>query len=100
MSTLDELGREAALALDGERVPTDRRSHVYSVDLRYQGQNYEINVALSQAMLDMLAAGDIQAIVDRFNAQHRSEEHTSALPSLMRISYAVFCLKKKNTNTH
>src|SRR3546814_6750953 len=27
----------------------------------------------------------------------RSEEHTSELPYLMRISYAVFCLKKKNT---
>src|SRR3546814_1662065 len=30
----------------------------------------------------------------------RSEEHTSELPSLMRISYAVFCLKKKNTHKH
>src|SRR3546814_5170068 len=30
---------------------------------------------------------------------NRSEEHTSELQSLMRISYAVFCLKKKNTNT-
>src|SRR3546814_8866722 len=29
-------------------------------------------------------------------ANPRSEEHTSELPSLMRISYAVFCLKKKN----
>src|SRR3546814_4266930 len=29
---------------------------------------------------------------------HRSEEHTSELPSLMRTSYAVFCLKKKNNN--
>src|SRR3546814_3190148 len=29
----------------------------------------------------------------------RSEEHTSELQSLMRISYAVFCLKKKNTIT-
>src|SRR3546814_3080620 len=29
----------------------------------------------------------------------RSEEHTSELQSLMRISYAVFCLKNKNTNT-
>src|SRR3546814_10171335 len=28
--------------------------------------------------------------------KERSEEHTSELPSLMRISYAVFCLKKKN----
>src|SRR3546814_4547226 len=30
--------------------------------------------------------------------RHRSEEHTSELQSLMRSSYAVFCLKKKNTN--
>src|SRR3546814_8988488 len=30
---------------------------------------------------------------------HRSEEHTSELQSLMRISYAVFCLKKKNDTT-
>src|SRR3546814_8201536 len=33
---------------------------------------------------------------DSFN---RSEEHTSELQSLMRISYAVFCLKKKKQNT-
>src|SRR3546814_4793896 len=34
------------------------------------------------------------------NARKRSEEHTSELQSLMRISYAVFCLKKKkNTKT-
>src|SRR3546814_1865297 len=30
----------------------------------------------------------------------RSEEHTSELQSLMRISYAVFCLKKKNRKEH
>src|SRR3546814_6830400 len=30
----------------------------------------------------------------------RSEEHTSELQSLMRISYAVFCLKNKNTKLH
>src|SRR3546814_7069665 len=30
----------------------------------------------------------------------RSEEHTSELQSLMRISYAVFCLKKKNNTQH
>src|SRR3546814_5755882 len=32
-------------------------------------------------------------------ASRRSEEHTSELQSLMRISYAVFCLKKKHTKT-
>src|SRR3546814_4930945 len=31
--------------------------------------------------------------------RQRSEEHTSELQSLMRISYDVFCLKKKNRNT-
>src|SRR3546814_9227026 len=42
------------------------------------------------------------AVIARAEAaadQHRSEEHTSELQSLMRISYAVFCLKKKK-NTH
>src|SRR3546814_1384769 len=35
----------------------------------------------------------------RFLPPNRSEEHTSELQSLMRISYAVFCLKKKKTIT-
>src|SRR3546814_951309 len=36
---------------------------------------------------------------EQFNTKVlRSEEHTSELQSLMRISYAVFCLKKKNNN--
>src|SRR3546814_1759783 len=36
---------------------------------------------------------------DADQGPHRSEEHTSELQSLMRISYAVFCLKKKTTHT-
>src|SRR3546814_16932724 len=36
-------------------------------------------------------------VVLQVDDQVRSEEHTSELQSLMRISYAVFCLKKKNT---
>src|SRR3546814_6858426 len=35
-------------------------------------------------------------ITEHYRAMLRSEEHTSELQSLMRISYAVFCLKKKN----
>src|SRR3546814_1521843 len=47
--------------------------------------------------------GEVGQIVQRpFAAlaqrHHRSEEHTSELQSLMRISYAVFCLKKKKSN--
>src|SRR3546814_1204094 len=36
----------------------------------------------------------------RLRSTLRSEEHTSELQSLMRISYAVFCLKKKTHNTY
>src|SRR3546814_2064208 len=50
------------------------------------------------AMSDMVLL-DLDRIVDPVRAQWiqlaRSEEHTSELQSLMRISYAVFCLKKK-----
>src|SRR3546814_4674400 len=41
----------------------------------------------------------VVAIVS-LNPIHRSEEHTSELQSLMRISYAVFCLKKKKHQAH
>src|SRR3546814_10086973 len=47
------------------------------------------------AYLDQLAERERCADFDRFSARFRSEEHTSELQSLMRISYAVFCLKKK-----
>src|SRR3546814_2514243 len=49
-----------------------------------EAQLYGVNTALVQARA-ALGAGELV----------RSEEHTSELPSLMRISYAVFCLKKK-----
>src|SRR3546814_7683184 len=42
---------------------------------------------------------DVQGIAPAQCATGRSEEHTSELQSLMRISYAVFCLKKKKTTT-
>src|SRR3546814_2304715 len=47
---------------------------------------------------DLVAAGDMAVLVahrGRAVGGERSEEHTSELQSLMRISYAVFCLKKK-----
>src|SRR3546814_5161421 len=45
-----------------------------------------------QAQLD-----HVIAVVKHKTIRERSEEHTSELQSLMRISYAVFCLKKKTT---
>src|SRR3546814_1543265 len=59
--------------------------------------------ALIDHSLDRIAAAGIGHVVvnvhylaDALEAHLRSEEHTSELQSLMRISYAVFCLKKKN----
>src|SRR3546814_959152 len=49
-------------------------------------------VALARAV-GYYSAGTVELIV-------RSEEHTSELQSLMRISYAVFCLKNKNNQQH
>src|SRR3546814_8750414 len=63
----------------------------------------ESSITLQQRLFDGFEAG---ATVEREMArvesaanrvmENRSEEHTSELQSLMRISYAVFCLKKKN----
>src|SRR3546814_7854369 len=55
------------------------------------------NAKLASGVLDSLitVVRDAQLRGGRMNA--RSEEHTSELQSLMRISYAVFCLKKKHT---
>src|SRR3546814_6898315 len=53
--------------------------------------------------LDDRAGGAVAAVPDhgeRLARPVRSEEHTSELQSLMRISYAVFCLKKKKQRTY
>src|SRR3546814_5562337 len=54
-------------------------------------------IRLTNALIDHLSARPDAAIVNVTSglAFVRSEEHTSELQSLMRISYAVFCLKKK-----
>src|SRR3546814_3819843 len=48
--------------------------------------------------LDQTSVGRVSRM-DAMQGQARSEEHTSELQSLMRISYAVFCLKKKKKQT-
>src|SRR3546814_10100281 len=51
---------------------------------------------VAAAMRDVDVVHHNAALVVQTDAgRHRSEEHTSELQSLMRISYAVFCLKKK-----
>src|SRR3546814_6711632 len=53
---------------------------------------FEANCRKKKATVPPVSIAIMPAILDKC----RSEEHTSELQSLMRISYAVFCLKKKN----
>src|SRR3546814_8080260 len=52
---------------------------------------------IQQLVRDLGAVRDV-VVLDIVGVEARSEEHTSELQSLMRISYAVFCLNKKNNN--
>src|SRR3546814_6906366 len=62
------------------------------IDSTYSGRS-----ATSPCEVWLRSGEQIVAVWDKgdIGATHRSEEHTSELQSLMRISYAVFCLKKK-----
>src|SRR3546814_2563888 len=86
-------------------------SFVQAIDAREaEGQKLENRLIRIEKMqiADASVNGSIASITLRFEADIaavtrdregnviRSEEHTSELQSLMRISYAVFCLKKKN----
>src|SRR3546814_1878602 len=70
------------------RAATDHGHHLNLTAVRYlvEGQHRHIRQMLAQEL-------------EQRPAHERSEEHTSELQSLMRISYAVFCLKKKKKNT-
>src|SRR3546814_2885646 len=61
---------------------------------------YRAAQELKAAGVEVVAIADIRsrpAPTGEAESAERSEEHTSELQSLMRISYAVFCLKKKKT---
>src|SRR3546814_2925268 len=70
------------------------------VDLLYEGGITRMHEFISEtAQYGDLTRGPY--VIDdhaRARMRKRSEEHTSELQSLMRISYAVFCLKKKTKN--
>src|SRR3546814_3809710 len=57
------------------------------------GEHIHGDEARLQVLQETIA--DAQPRLEHLREEDRSEEHTSELQSLMRISYAVFCLKKK-----
>src|SRR3546814_2960612 len=63
------------------------------------GIAFDIGTTTIAGHLSNLSSGEVIASSGLMNPQ-RSEEHTSELQSLMRISYAVFCLKKKTNKNN
>src|SRR3546814_5998328 len=58
-----------------------------------------LNLLVGDAAAKGNLPGRLKLLLAGLREVIRSEEHTSELQSLMRISYAVFCLKKKKDNT-
>src|SRR3546814_8429437 len=85
--------RQGANALDDVAGHEGRGVHAHHMPLDHEGGS-----------LEGVRAGDHGERGGHHDEVHRpvgrSEEHTSELQSLMRNSYAVFCLKKKNKITH
>src|SRR3546814_3016842 len=63
----------------------------------HRGSNHRSHIGKARDDVGQCAACPGQVALKLSAEQFRSEEHTSELQSLMRISYAVFCLKKKNS---
>src|SRR3546814_9268776 len=100
LETLTDGGRNLAMAqrylpeiVDGDKriLLIDGKPVDYCLARIPQGDEFRGNLAAGGR-----GEGRPLSERDRWIAAQRSEEHTSELQSLMRISYAVFCLKKNN----
>src|SRR3546814_6140549 len=84
-----QVARQFEIDLRGEE---GRRFHLVGLALRRQHREGRGKGGARDAIADRVDVRHRQQVADR-----RSDEHTSEIQSLMRISYAVFGLKKKNT---
>src|SRR3546814_1411222 len=91
LAAFGELARDATHAVDRVAllVRGQQQRHGASVAGVHGDETLQCNHERGHAALHVRRAAAVE---------HRSEEHTSELQSLMRISYAVFCLNKKNTS--
>src|SRR3546814_1782955 len=74
---------------------TGMNQHEHRHTAKGTRDDVETNARRKEHFLRLLVTAGAELLV-RSDESFRSEEHTSELQSLMRISYAVFCLKKKN----
>src|SRR3546814_7366346 len=102
-SFADALGQHQMMAVarrqvrPGLRDADDRLARAQLVEAEPEIQ---IAFEIQRRHVDILAIREPGAAAQLRGDRRRSEEHTSELQSLMRISYAVFCLKTKTETQH
>src|SRR3546814_2948911 len=102
---IEEAAAAFLLLFESEVVPADMAPPPPSLgSARLDGGGAEVNVNVWSSSQDSVLGGrqesnEAGTNVFHINAVLRSDEHTSELQSLMRISYAVFCLKKNKNDT-
>src|SRR3546814_9536792 len=100
MSQIDQRGRIALLTAEGVFIDPQHLGATAARQLpdplRDKGLIPTLNGGTANPVRARQLALTHAPIMGLEDLQARSEEHTSELQSLMRISYAVFCLKKKN----
>src|SRR3546814_7610628 len=97
---MDRLREPLLAALDTVLVPRRVILRNDSAARALEGLPQETAVARGEGGPIAVREGGCAFFADPAGGQKRSEEHTSELQSLMRISYAVFCLKKKTRQNH
>src|SRR3546814_4954227 len=105
---LDHLRQRSGLEIGDDRVGGDELPEIIAGDvIGGAAVRHDRVAAVASHVLGALAADRHQIfeqhaeiVLGERIAVARSEEHTSELQSLMRISYAVFCLKKKKNPTY
>src|SRR3546814_9625993 len=80
------------------RVPNIDHLNLDAAGVEYSRRGIKVSPFMRTTNPAIFAAGDCADSGPNLTPVARSEEHTSELQSLMRISYAVFCLKKKKQN--
>src|SRR3546814_2584835 len=95
-------GRSAPVEIAAQAMTTDY-AKTFAGRSMMSVVGYDMSKEAARQVYEAAGVGPEDIEVVELHDCFRSEEHTSELQSLMRISYAVFCLKKKKTdinNTH
>src|SRR3546814_10727313 len=90
----DRAARPSSKAVDWQKLLIEHGYTARTIPQEYGGYGAEPDILQSRIIAEEFA----RARVPGGLSNQRSEEHTSELQSLMRNSYAVFCLKKNKTN--